>query len=166
MNCLSQSMYRNLCSYRISMQRISYKIILCRRCIDLQTNSTKIFFKAMTPWRKAWKILPRHYFVIILSTLTHGVNFEVKSANHNGLLCLHKRFPSGWAPAAHICNPSYSGGRDQDDQGSKPARANGSWDPILKKPITKKGWGRGSRCRSWVQAQYHKKKKKKKKISF
>jgi hypothetical protein len=39
---------------------------------------------------------------------------------------------------AHACDPSYSGGRDQEDGGSKPAQANSSLDPILKKPITKK----------------------------
>jgi hypothetical protein len=38
----------------------------------------------------------------------------------------------------HACDPSYSGGRDQEDGGSKPAQANSSLDPILKKPITKK----------------------------
>jgi hypothetical protein len=26
----------------------------------------------------------------------------------------------GWVLVAHACNPSYSGGRDQEDQGSKP----------------------------------------------
>jgi hypothetical protein len=36
-------------------------------------------------------------------------------------------------------NLSYSGGRDQEDQGSKPAWANSLWDPISKKPITRKG---------------------------
>jgi hypothetical protein len=49
---------------------------------------------------------------------------------------------------AHACNPSYSGGRNQEDHGSKPAQANSSPDPILKKLITKKGWWSGSRCRS------------------
>jgi hypothetical protein len=29
-------------------------------------------------------------------------------------------------PVAHACNPSYSGGRDQEDHGSKPARGNSS----------------------------------------
>jgi hypothetical protein len=29
------------------------------------------------------------------------------------------------APVAHSCNPSYSGGRDQEDRGSKPAWAGG-----------------------------------------
>jgi hypothetical protein len=27
-----------------------------------------------------------------------------------------------WALVAHTCNSSYSGGRDQEDRGSKPAR--------------------------------------------
>jgi hypothetical protein len=40
-----------------------------------------------------------------------------------------------WALVAHVCNPSYSGGRDQKDH---------SWqivlgDPNLKKPSAKKG---------------------------
>jgi hypothetical protein len=37
---------------------------------------------------------------------------------------------------AHTYNSSYSGGRDQEDQGSK--LTDGSRDPILKKKITKK----------------------------
>jgi hypothetical protein len=43
------------------------------------------------------------------------------------------------APVAHSYNPSYSGGRDQEDHSSKPAQANSAQDPILKKLITKKG---------------------------
>jgi hypothetical protein len=35
-------------------------------------------------------------------------------------------------------NPSYSGGRDQEDCGSKPVWANGLQDPILKNPSQKK----------------------------
>jgi hypothetical protein len=31
-----------------------------------------------------------------------------------------------WALVAHAYNPSYSGGRDQEDHGSKPAWANSS----------------------------------------
>jgi hypothetical protein len=33
----------------------------------------------------------------------------------------------------HACNPSYSGGRDQEDRGLKPAQANSWQDPISKK---------------------------------
>jgi hypothetical protein len=42
---------------------------------------------------------------------------------------------------AHACNPSYSGGRDQEDQGSKPAQANSSQDLILKKILHKNRTG-------------------------
>jgi hypothetical protein len=36
-------------------------------------------------------------------------------------------------PVAHACNPSYSGGRHQEDQGLKPAWANNFQGSILKK---------------------------------
>jgi hypothetical protein len=39
---------------------------------------------------------------------------------------------------AHTCNPSYLGGRDQEDRDLKPAKANSLRDPISN--ITKKGW--------------------------
>jgi hypothetical protein len=42
---------------------------------------------------------------------------------------------------AHTCNPSYSGSRDQEDHGLKPARANSSQDPISKIPNTKRAGG-------------------------
>jgi hypothetical protein len=43
------------------------------------------------------------------------------------------------APVSHTYNPSYSGGRDQEDHGSKPACANSLRDPISKNTLTKKG---------------------------
>jgi hypothetical protein len=39
----------------------------------------------------------------------------------------------------HACNPSYSGGRDQEDHGSKPAQANSLQDLILGKNPQKSG---------------------------
>jgi hypothetical protein len=51
---------------------------------------------------------------------------------------LKARTISGQAPVAHTCNPSYSGGRDQEDQSSKPTQANSLQDPILKKTHHKK----------------------------
>jgi hypothetical protein len=54
------------------------------------------------------------------------------------------------APVAHTCNPRYSGGRDQEDQGSKPAQQIVNETLSWKKLITKKGWWSGSRCRTWV----------------
>jgi hypothetical protein len=53
----------------------------------------------------------------------------------------------------HSCNPSYSGGRDQEDCGSKPARGNSFQDSISKiRKITiqKNGWGSGSGCEETV----------------
>jgi hypothetical protein len=44
-----------------------------------------------------------------------------------------------WALVAHICNPSYSEGTDQEDHSSKPTWSNSSGDPVLKKSTTKKG---------------------------
>jgi hypothetical protein len=44
-------------------------------------------------------------------------------------------------PAAHACNPSYLGGWDQEDCGSRPAWANSSQDPISK--ITRAKWTEG-----------------------
>jgi hypothetical protein len=42
---------------------------------------------------------------------------------------------------AHVCNPSYSGGRDQQDCGVKPAWANSFRDPISKNPSQKRAGG-------------------------
>jgi hypothetical protein len=45
------------------------------------------------------------------------------------------------APVARVCNPNYSGGRDQEDHGGKPAQANSSQDPISNKNPSQKGTG-------------------------
>jgi hypothetical protein len=50
-----------------------------------------------------------------------------------------KKNTISWMPVAYIYNPSYSEGRDQEDHGSKPARANSSQDPISKMPNAKIG---------------------------
>jgi hypothetical protein len=55
------------------------------------------------------------------------------------------------APVAHTCNPNYSGGRDQEDLGSKPAQADTLQDPISKIPITERAQGEGPEFKS----QYH-----------
>jgi hypothetical protein len=33
---------------------------------------------------------------------------------------------ASWAPVVHACNPSYSGGKDQEDHGLRLAQANSS----------------------------------------
>jgi hypothetical protein len=45
----------------------------------------------------------------------------------------------GQAPVVHAYNPSYSGGRDQEDHSLKPAQANSSMRPYFEKPFTKIG---------------------------
>jgi hypothetical protein len=40
---------------------------------------------------------------------------------------------------AHAYDSSYSGDRDQEDHGSKPAQTNRLRESISRKPITKKG---------------------------
>jgi hypothetical protein len=45
-----------------------------------------------------------------------------------------------WVPVAHICNPSYSRGRDQEDHGSRPAGVNGFQDPHLQNNQRKMDW--------------------------
>jgi hypothetical protein len=60
-------------------------------------------------------------------------------------------------------NPSYSGGRDQKDRGSKPAWANGLQDPISKKTITKKGLMEWLKVQALSSNPSTTKKKKKKK---
>jgi hypothetical protein len=60
----------------------------------------------------------------------------------------------------HDYNPSYSGGRDQEDLGSKPAQANSSQYPISKKAITKKRAGEVAQgIGPEFTLQYHKRKK-------
>jgi hypothetical protein len=66
---------------------------------------------------------------------------------------------------AQACNPSYSGGRNQEDLGSRPAQANSSLRLYLKKILHKKSAGGVVQGEEGPEfnPQYCKKKKKKKK---
>jgi hypothetical protein len=57
---------------------------------------------------------------------------------------------------AQACNSSYSGARDQEDHGSKPAQANSSPDPISKIPNTKKTGGVAQGVGPEFNPWYHK----------
>jgi hypothetical protein len=65
-----------------------------------------------------------------------------------------------WALVAHACNPSYSGGRDQEDCSLKPAWTKFENPYLEKKASQKNGWWSGSRCRPWVQTLVPQKKNK------
>jgi hypothetical protein len=73
---------------------------------------------------------------------------------------LNKKTP-GQTLMAHICNPSYSAGRNQKDQSSKPAWANSSMRPYLEKTLHKKGLKEWLKVWAFGQAPVQKKKKKK-----
>jgi hypothetical protein len=69
---------------------------------------------------------------------------------------------AGQVPVAHACNPSYSGGRDQEDLGLKPAWANSSQDLISKNPSKKSGGGAGGAAQGVgpeLKPQYQQQKK-------
>jgi hypothetical protein len=70
-----------------------------------------------------------------VTVTTTGRNSEVQAFPGSQDLCPR------WAPVVHACNPNYSGSRDQEDQGSKPAQANSSVRPrpYLETPFTKTG---------------------------
>jgi hypothetical protein len=57
------------------------------------------------------------------------------------------------------CNPSYSGGRHQEAQISKPVQANSLKDPVLKNTITKRAGGVAQSVGPEFKPQYHKEKK-------
>jgi hypothetical protein len=79
--------------------------------------------------------------------------------DHYALHCIHAcamyiwiiKIISSWALVAHACNPRYSRGRDQEDQGLKPAWANSSQDPIMKTLHKNRAWrmahGEGPDCK-------------------
>jgi hypothetical protein len=60
--------------------------------------------------------------LVSISTTTMESSMEAPQRNKNSQ-----------APVAHACNPSYSGGRDQEDQGPKPAQTH-------KRPYLRKKW--------------------------
>jgi hypothetical protein len=58
---------------------------------------------------------------------------------------------------AHAYNPSYSGGRNQEDRSSKPAWANSLRDPILRKPSQKRAGEVAESVGPKFKSQYSKK---------
>jgi hypothetical protein len=64
---------------------------------------------------------------------------------------------------AHACNPSYSGGRDQEDGSSKPAWENSSLDSVSKNPSQKIGLVEWLKMKALSSSPVLQKKKKEKK---
>jgi hypothetical protein len=59
---------------------------------------------------------------------------------------------------AHACQPSYSGGRDQENHALKPAQKNSSQDPTLKSTSQKSAGGVAQGIGPEFKPQYCKKK--------
>jgi hypothetical protein len=72
------------------------------------------------------------------------------------LIALRNRFDQAQAPVAHTWTHNYSGGRDQENHGSKPARGKGSQDPISKNPSQKRAGGVAQGTSSEIKSYYHK----------
>jgi hypothetical protein len=96
--------------------------------------------------------------------LSFKTRLRKRSSNSGDLIKIIVKNEEG-LPGAY--NPSYSGGRDQDNRGSEPAQGSTLQDPISKIHITKK------RLVEWLKVQTlssnsntAKKKKKKKKRFF
>jgi hypothetical protein len=66
---------------------------------------------------------------------------------------------------AHACNPSYSGGKNQDF-GLKPVRANSLREPLLENLHKKRAGGVAQGVGPEVKPQYRKKKKKRRKPKY
>jgi hypothetical protein len=62
-------------------------------------------------------------------------------------------------PVAHACNSDYSGGRDLEDCGLKPAQTNSSQDPISKKKKKSQKTAQGERPEFSTSTAKKKKKK-------
>jgi hypothetical protein len=63
-------------------------------------------------------------------------------------------------PVAHSCDLSYSGDRDQEDHGSKPAQENSSRDPISKNPSQKRAGGMAHGEGPELKPQFHRREQK------
>jgi hypothetical protein len=85
--------------------------------------------------------MPDRFIPLLKHTISEDPKGTCDLFSHKNFMYLSQ------VPVAHICNPSYSGGRDLEDCSWKPARANTSGDPISKKNTTKKYWWSGSRYR-------------------
>jgi hypothetical protein len=68
-----------------------------------------------------------------------------------------------WVPVVHACNPSYSGGRDQEDHGLKPVQQIVHKILSQKNPIQKRAGRVAQDVGPEFKPQYGKKIKKKKK---
>jgi hypothetical protein len=68
----------------------------------------------------------------------------------------YKRWVYAGCLVAHTCNPSYSGGRDQEACDWKPVQENGLQNPISKTPFTNRTGGAAQGVGPEFKPQYQK----------
>jgi hypothetical protein len=120
--------------------------------LGVTRRGTKELFEMMGLWNKIQMVVTWFFAFVKTQNCTLKDNYtpinltwkKIQLLCHPAItflaICAWKLKIISQALVAHACNPSYSGGRDLEDQGSKPTQADSLWDPILKKPFTKKGW--------------------------
>jgi hypothetical protein len=119
----------------------------------------------MLPNVKAKQVTQVSISFVSLSVHNRG-STDVCTVNKDAIIAVYWKFPAlkekfrYQAPVAHAYNPSYSGGRDQDDLGLKPAQANSLWDPISKNLSQKRAGGVAQDVDPEFKPQYHQKKNK------
>jgi hypothetical protein len=105
------------------------------------------------------------YHVCLKRNIFLQLNFACQKTFHhfeNVRQILVSKSGSSWALVAHTSNSSYSGDRDQENHGLKPAWA--VWETQSQKYLTqKRAGGVAQSVGPELKSQYRKKKKKKKK---
>jgi hypothetical protein len=90
----------------------------------------------------------------VVEELAHSMYARMsKCKNHK----ITKNFKWGWALVAHTCNPSYTGGREEEDCSSKPAQANSSERTYFKTTLHKKAGRVAEGVSPEFKPQYRKK---------
>jgi hypothetical protein len=90
-----------------------------------------------------------HFYYPLNSENKNKIAGQQSGSSGRVLATRHKALssdPSTPSYSTHACDPSYSGGRDQEDRSSKPSQANSLGEPISKNPSQKMGWWSDSRC--------------------
>jgi hypothetical protein len=57
-----------------------------------------------------------------VSSTQHYCNLNLQYPGKSAMALHLVRYNQSWAPVAHACDPSYSGGRYQEDHGLKPTQ--------------------------------------------
>jgi hypothetical protein len=113
----------------INVSWSSHDVWLC----ELWTELVTIFMEYIVTWKNNWQtiVFILWYFTDIFSKMKRDGWLQEKQlivyvANNSLQAFKWKIKILSQVLVAHACNPSYSGGRDQEDPGSKPAQ--GNWE--------------------------------------